>query len=253
MKLRDQSSKLINVLKKKKKEKKLTEQGPNSWSRGNRQQLGDLLSCAYTGTVFTNSPQQTPQLDRHVSKLWGGWVYPIWKGTMVSSPKYGCLASWRSQCHEMETASASYWPHTHVWPRSTRRVYRDAWPLASHYRAVSCFHLFSSLTFRIIGFKKREEGMKRKHFYCLSMSNCHLALLRYWRHTLWVQWHSAYWDLLLLAFSEDGMCTFLCDLTEMWAVYSLQRSHTGVMSEAILECPRLYSYVRWKISHALKE
>lgn len=237
---------------KKKKKKKIDRTRPEQLVTWKQAAVGDLLFRAYTGTVFTSSPQQAPQLDRHDSKLWGGWVYPIRKGTMVSSPKYRCLASWRSQCHEMETASASYWPHTHVWPRSTRRVYRDAWPPASHYRAVSCFHLSSSLTFRIIGFLKK-EGMKRKHFYCLSMSNCHLALLKYWRHTLWVQWHSAYWDLLLLAFSEDGMCTFLCDLKEMWAVHSLQRSHTGVMSEAILECPRLYSYVRWKLSHALKE
>lgn len=235
----------------KKKRKKLTEQGLNSWSRGNKQQFGDLLFRAYTCTVFTNSPQQTPQLHRHVSKLWGGWICPIRKGTMVSSPKYRCLASWRSRCHEMETASASYWPHTHVWPRSTRRVYRDAWPLASHYRAVSCFHLSSSLTFRIIGFKKREEGMKRKHFYCLAMLNCHLALLKHW---LTYPMGSVVLGLLrfLVEFSEDGRCPSSAT-KEMWAVHSLQRNHTGVVSEAILECLRLYSYVMWKILHALKE
>lgn len=137
---------------KKKKKKKIDRTRPEQLVTWKQAAVGDLLFRAYTGTVFTSSPQQAPQLDRHDSKLWGGWVYPIRKGTTVSSPKYRCLASWRSQCHEMETASASYWPHTHVWPRSTRRVYRDAWPLASHYRAVSCFHLSSSLTFRIIGF-----------------------------------------------------------------------------------------------------
>lgn len=48
----------------------------------------------------------------------------------------------------------------------------------------------------------------------------------------------------LLEFSEDGMCSFLCDLKKMWAVHSVQSSYTGVMSEAILECWGLYSYVR---------
>lgn len=144
----------------KKKQKKIDRTRTEQLVRWKQAAVWDLLFRAYTCTVFTNSPQQTPQLDRHVSKLWGGWVYSIRKGTMVSSPKYRCLASWRSRFHEMETASASYWPHTHAWPRSTRRVYRDTWPIANHYRAVSCFHLSLSLTFRIIGFEKREEGMK---------------------------------------------------------------------------------------------
>lgn len=82
--------------------------------------------------------------------------------------------------------------------------------------------------------------MKRKHFYYPCRTVTLLC-----SNTGDIPYGSAALSLLfLLEFSDDGMCSFLCDLKKMCAVHSAQSSHTGVMNEAILECWGLYSYVR---------
>lgn len=113
-------------------------------------------------TVLAGSPQQIQELNRHRTKLWGGWVGPIPERKIVFPKLSMDTVSSRLSRDKAASVPTGRAP-------LLRRSQMNAWLLPGHYRAPFHFNLFKILTFRIICFKKREEGMKRKHVYCLSV------------------------------------------------------------------------------------
>lgn len=123
----------------------------------------------------------------------------------------------------------------------------NVWPLSSHYRALFYLNFSSTLTFRIICLKKREGGVKRKH---IEFSACFTQILMNYSY---VFSGTMLTEIFLVEFSEDSICSFISKLKKMWIVHCLKSSHRRVMSEAILECWSLYSYIGWNILYTLKQ
>lgn len=135
------------------------------------------------------------------------WVCPIQKGKIVSFPYYQWIQS-PQDYHERKTASTShslhreaqvlliYWPHAHIWNRSTRGKGKDmkAWPVSSHYQALSYFNLSLILTFRILCFLKKGGKNKKKTLLLPTHGelSAHFAQTR--EISLWVRWQYACWN-----------------------------------------------------------
>ena len=93
--------------------------------------LGTLLF--YALHTARQNPQQVQQLNRHILKLWGGWVCPIQKGKAVSFPNYRWIQS-PQDYHEGKTASVpsggriSYGCQAHIWDKCGKGIQTNAWP-----------------------------------------------------------------------------------------------------------------------------
>lgn len=127
----------------------------------------------------------------------------------------------------------------------------NVWPLSSHYRALFYLNFSSILTFGIICLKKERRRNKKKTLtaYTIEFSACFTQILMNYPY---VFSGTMLTEIFLVEFSEDGICSFLCNRKKMWTVHCLKSSHRRVMTEAILECWSLHSYIRWKI-YTLKQ
>lgn len=149
------------------------------------------------------------------------WVCPIQKGKILSFPYYQWIQS-PQDYHEIKTASTShslhreaqvlliYWPHAHIWNRSTRGKGKDmkAWPLSSHYQALSYFNLSLILTFRILCFlkkgrKEQKENTSTAYAWRIISSLCSNT------GNIFMSSVAICLLELFLEFSEDGTCSVL--------------------------------------------